>query len=363
MLNNPSNITVKIFEPLQSYILKNKLHRSYKSLPLKSDINQAYSKEVKLYWRNKLDIYINPVWHHIFSTLSQNFDPRYITHGIWWKYFQKSLNPSVYQEPLISDKNFLDSYIGKQYLPQTVFKVVNGRFFNKKNQLIDKNTAKAMLFDDQTKKFAKPSTLFQGKGACKLTLRDDNVIIQDKPYSFDEFISRMGINFIVQYTIEQHPKIAEVHPNSVNTLRIFTVRLYDEVHFINGAIKFGADNNDADNTGNGVLCSIDRHSFELCDIAFNRRLETFTRHMNTGIEFKNFGKVPHYQEAIALCKEAHKNLFYHDFAAWDIAITKNGTPLIVELNTKPSVFMWQIQFREPFFNDLTDEVIAYISRK
>ena len=85
--------------------------------------------------------------------------------------------------------------------------------------------------------------------------------------------------------------------------------------------------------------------------------------MNTKIVFQEFGKIPHYDKAIELCKNVHETLLFHDFAAWDIAIKEDGTPLIIELNSKPGILTWQIRFDSSLFGDFTEEVWRYISRK
>lgn len=361
-LNNSLRLTQYLLDPIHTNLIINRFQRSYLGAPKHVTIDKEYSKEIQAYWQQLLGITITPAWHHVIRSINGNKDPRYIPQDIWAEYFHKKLNPPKYHDPLIADKNALDLYITKDHLPKTVFKIINGDFFDSTNRKISAERAKEQLFQDGRDKFLKPSRLFQGQGALKLKFDGDFILCEGEEISFEDLLQKVDRDSIVQYAVEQHPKIASVHPHSLNTLRIFTIRIGTEVHYLNGSIKFGADHNSADNTGNGVLCGINK-DYTIKKVAYNRKLQKFTEHMNTKIVFQEFGKIPHYDKAIELCKNVHETLLFHDFAAWDIAIKEDGTPLIIELNSKPGILTWQIRFDSSLFGDFTEEVWRYISRK
>jgi hypothetical protein len=357
MLKDPSFITSLIFEPLQTFLIKRKTLRSYSHFsPLRTD-NKQYKNEVKSYWNRSLGINVNPVWHLIITSQTGLHDPRYLNQEIWNKHFHKKLNPPTHHVPLISDKNFLDYYIGKQHLPKTVFKFVRGTFFNEENKLIQRSEAEEILFSQKKPLFIKSSSLFQGKNAHKLSISNGSIILQGLKLTFNELLEKQSQDFIIQQKIEQHPEIAEMHPNSLNTLRLFTIRLKSGVHFLSGFIKFGADNNEADNTGNGVICGIDKETAQIYDYGYDRKYKRSIAHPSSGIEYKKFGSIPNFHNAVELCKELHQDLMYHKFAAWDVAISKEGMPIIIELNSKQDVVFWQIINGKPFLGDLTNNVI------
>lgn len=359
-LKKPSKVSIFIYEPLQSFLIKRKYKRSYPYLfPLRNDTS-LYRKEVKAYWREKLGIYINPVWHEIVASQTSNFDSRNLNQEIWDSQIRRKLNPASHHVPLISDKNFIDFYIDKKYLPTTVFKIVRGNFFDAENKLITKEQAKALLFGADDILFVKSSNLFQGLNAFKIQIREPGIVLNNKELDFDEFILKVGSDVIVQHVVEQHSKIAKMHPNSLNTFRIFTLRLSSGVHFLSAFLKFGADNNDADNTGNGVICGIHEKTYELYDYAYDRKYRKSTVHPSTGMSYKSFGVIPHCNKAIDLCKKAHRNLFYHNFIGWDVSVQSNGEPVIIELNTKQDVEFYQLIKGKPFLGDLTEQVLEEI---
>lgn len=362
-LINPSLITQKVFEPLQTRLTLNQFKRNYILPTTFKTGSQPYSDEIKRYWKEKLGIYINPVWHHILSSYTDIYSPRYITDEVWSTYIHNSLNFPPYHDPLIADKNFLDLYIGKEHLPKTIIKRIDGSFYDADNNRIDKKKAKDIFFQSDSEKFLKPSRLYKGIDALKIQTVDNKIIHRNLELSFEQLTQKAGENFIIQYVVEQHPKIASVHPASLNTMRMFTLKLGTEVHFLHGSLKFGADDNVADNTGNGILCTILNDKHTLSDMGFNRKLETFKKHPSTGYELSSFGKIPNYQNAIDLCVEIHSEKLFHNFAAWDVTITKDGSPLIIELNSKVAMFLWQVRFKEPFFGDLTEEVLQFAKKK
>lgn len=360
MLRNPSFPILYFFEPLQTFLIKRKTLRSYPHFsPLKTN-NQEYKQAVREYWNRSLNIRINPIWHVIIASQTGRFDPRYLNQEIWNKQFHKKLNPPTHHVPLISDKNFLDHYLCKKHLPKTVFKEVRGTFFNEKNKLISKSEAKEILFSQKEPLFVKSSSLFQGKNAYKLNVTNRSIFFHGCELTFNQFMEKMGSDVIVQHAIEQHHDLAKMHPNSLNTLRIFTIRLNSGVYCLSGFIKFGADNNEADNTGNGVICAIDKETNYIYDYGYDRKYNRSTVHPTSGIEYKNFGTIPNFKDAVILCKKIQQNLMYHKFAAWDVAITKNGTPMIIELNSKQDIVFWQIINGKPFFGNLTIDVINEI---
>jgi hypothetical protein len=359
-LNSSSNLSRDLLDPIHSKLIINRFQRRYLGAPKHIPIDKEYSTEIQAYWRKLLGITITPAWHHIIRSINGKKDPRYVPQDIWAEYFHKKLNPPKYHDPLIADKNALDLYITKDHLPKTVFKIINGDFFDATNRKISLERAKEYLFQDDHDKFFKPSRLFQGQGAIKLKFDGNLILCGGQKISFEDFIQKVDRDSIVQYAVEQHPKIASVHPHSLNTIRIFTIRVGTEIHYLNGSIKFGVDHHSADN--NGFLCGINKdHTIK--KVVYNRKLQKFTEHMNSKIVFQEFGKIPHYDEAIELCKNVHETLLFHDFAAWDIAIKKDGTPIIIELNSKPGILASQIRFESPLFGDLTEEVWKYVSKK
>lgn len=361
-LENPSPATQQFLEPVHSNLIIKRFQRHYLGTKKNITIDSDYSKEIQTYWKQLAGIHVNPAWHHLIKSFNGHEDPRYITPKMWIEYFNCGLNSPKYHDPLIVDKNALDLYIDKEHLPKTVFKIIDGKLFDSKPKKITFEQAKDLLLADDHDKFLKPSRLFQGLGVYKIQNEDGTILLGGEEITFQEFIKRAGDNAIIQYAVDQHPKIASVHSHSLNTLRMITVRIGTEIYFLGGSIKFGADKNVADNTGNGILCGInDDHT--LMNIGYNRLLQIFTKHHNSGITFKEFGKIPSYQRAIDLCKEVHETLLFHDFAAWDVAIQNDGTPLIVELNSKPTTITWQIRMKQPLFRDLTDEVWKYMLKK
>lgn len=363
MLITPSLTKQKVFESLQTRLTLNKFNRSYSVPHSLRTKNKSYSDEVRKYWKEKLGIYINPVWHHIISSYTDICSPRYITNEVWSKYIHDSLNFPSYHDPLIADKNFLDIYIGKEYLPQTVFKRIDGFFYNENNKRIDQKQAKDILLQSNSEKFVKPSRLFKGIDTFKIHTVDGKIIQNDTELSFDQLVRKAGDNFILQYVVEQHPKIAEVHPASLNTLRMFTLKLGTNVHYLHGCLKIGADDHVADNTGNGILCSVLKDNQTLSNTGFDRKLNTFKKHPSTDYELSSFGKIPNYQSAIDLCVDIHREKLFHNFAAWDVAIRKDGSPIIIELNSKVNMFMWQVRFSAPFFGDFTEEVLQFVDNR
>lgn len=141
---------------------------------------------------------------------------------------------------------------------------------------------------------------------------------------------------IVEAPIRQHPDLARLHPQSVNTLRIVTDCVKGQVYIAYVLLKIGRGGSCCDNTGQGgMFCRVDVPTAKICSVAVDDALCEYDRHPDTGVPFVGY-PIPKLPEALSLVRRAALVIPQIGHIGWDVAITPNGA-VIVEGNADPGV--------------------------
>lgn len=190
-------------------------------------------------------------------------------------------------------------------------------------------------FRSADKIFYKPDGLFGGKGAHPFDLTKDNM-----REVYDE-LSNMPSGIVEEF-VKQHPKMNEMSPTAVNTIRFATLHSdidLDEYgnHFkiAYAMLKMGGSTGCVDNLhGGGVGAAIDLKTGKLCtDAVDDNARHKFEYHPVTGTKIKGF-EIPYFKEACAMVEEITREFDINGYIAWDVAITEDG-PMLIEINAKP----------------------------
>jgi len=150
----------------------------------------------------------------------------------------------------------------------------------------------------------------------------------------DELIQNLLDNpYMVEEIIKQHPTMKAIHPQSVNTLRIFTIIDADGVPHVGLPIlRAGLNESVTDNTSSGGLFFIVNKDCGIVE-STGRTERCRTRyifHPNTGVQVTGM-KIPFYEEAVEMVKKAALVTPTLRYIGWDVAISEKG-PLLIEGN-------------------------------
>ena len=155
-----------------------------------------------------------------------------------------------------------------------------------------------------------------------------NINVNEVQYIFNE-IRSFG-NVVLEELIIQSKEMSSLHPSSVNTVRIVTIKTSDSIVIFHPFLRMGRNGSIVDNAGaGGIFVSIDPELGICYYPGVDEFGNTYITHPNTGIIIPGF-KVPKYEQAIHLVKNAAK-LTTNCYVGWDLAHTKNGW-VIVEGN-------------------------------
>lgn len=140
---------------------------------------------------------------------------------------------------------------------------------------------------------------------------------------------------ILEELVIQHPNMAEVYADSVNTLRIQTLLTKDGEAIVLGCLaRFGRNRARVDNLGSGGIgLGVHASSGRLFPEGWDYAEIRYDRHPETGVVFDGF-RIPRWDELIALVKRAQEHFPFYRLLGFDIAITLEG-PVIIEINPQP----------------------------
>ena len=156
---------------------------------------------------------------------------------------------------------------------------------------------------------------------------------------FNSLLNEYNGKFIVEELIIQSEIVSKLHPASVNTVRVPTIRLDDETLIINPFFRVGQNGNHVDNAGSGgIICDIDTETGQVFAAA-DEHGNTFTTHPNTNEKLIGF-QIPRWDEAKMLVKKLATIIPSNRYTGWDIALTDSGW-ILVEANRRGQ-FVWQI---------------------
>ncbi len=186
--------------------------------------------------------------------------------------------------------------------------------------------------------FVKSDTSWGGQGIHKIDVDESTDVEKIVAELVKEYCPQGHDGLVVaEKTIAQHEAMAKLHPQSVNTLRIITIKMKDRTVNFYPFIRVGLGDAFVDNGGaGGAICALDPETGVVVGAATEERV-FYTEHPDTHEPLVGF-RVPYYEQAVELAKELAEVVPQCRLVGWDLALTEDGWDL-VEANTGPTVLV------------------------
>ena len=272
-----------------------------------TDAQKVWIEKDMRHWYLKRNISPTQYWEQSFDKLSTTAKKSMLPKSEIFS-FDKKYNPRA------------DVHIvGNKYECYERFK----EYYGRECMLVNDPSKPGQEFDDfcaRKKKFIiKPLFNYSGVGVEVFTYGESK--IPDYP-------------FIAEEMIKQSDALAKFHPQSVNTLRINTIRCKDSVVIWQSILRYGRSGNVVDNAHFGGCFSViddDGNAIAAGDVKRHK----YSVHPDTGVPLTGF-KVPDWEKACELVRNLATKVGGLRFIGWDLAHTDNGW-IIVEANTQPGI--------------------------
>lgn len=249
--------------------------------------------------------------YNLFEMYTMNKEQRktVITRGInneiITKYNDKDAM-KVFNDKIIFNQKF-DKYLKRDWLEITKDNLDEFNKFVKKHKVF----------------IAKPTKESCGKGVEKIIVEK-----QDIKKLHDELFNNNQI--LVEELVYQTDEIAKFHPDSINTLRIVTLK----GHVVTALLRIGNNHNHVDNFNHEGLCvPIEVDDGIIKYKAIDKKGNLYESHPLTNEKIIGF-KIPRWNEVKKFCEEAANVIPEVGYIGWDVCVTKNDI-CFIEANEFP----------------------------
>ena len=255
--------------------------------------------------------------------------------------------------PAFADKNYFDLYLNGYSMPKTYLHYINNCFLDDSYKIISKDQAINILSNKES--FVVKQTIGSSGGAgvrvCEKYNTDKIKKLLEYPFSS---------NLIFQEKIKQCDLFNKFSSSSINTIRIYTYWYNDEIYVSNSVLRIGVNGSKTDNASGGGL------SFQIDDedklILIPRdilgRIDTeFIK--NNNINYNN-EKLYFMNNVKSLVKSAAMRLPHFKIISWDIAISEEYKPILIEYNVANTIPDINQIGAHPFFGELTDKILEEV---
>ena len=326
-----------------------KIPRSFSARLSRSELS-----EIEAFWKKYIRLgfidssYLNcfPFYKYFRDDVNHNFLPSdfyyYATvclNARWGRYF-------------MAHKANLRLFIPRSYRPDMIVYNINGHYYDSGDNPITKKDAIEIVRSKDQFVYKKAIFTGSGKGVIKYEQPSHDVI--------ESIIDTR--DFVIQEILEQHPFFAALNPSSVNTIRMETLNLNDEVSVLSSFVRIGPKGSFVDNISgrDGMVVGIN-DSGALNTYGLNRNYEK-VEFSSSGISFDNL-VVRNFESIKSLIKSFHLSLPEANIINWDIAVDSSGGVRIIEINLGNMNPLYHQIFNGPLFRNRLDEVIDFLKSR
>jgi len=206
----------------------------------------------------------------------------------------------------------------------------------------------------------KPADSSCGQGIQRVDLTACKDVEAELQKLLDAYCAGYRDGFVAEELIVQDERMSKLHPGSVNTIRVTTIRCDDGIEVLPIFVKMGRGGSLVDNAGaGGIFGAVDMENGRI--IAVTDKLgNSYERHPDSDVELVGY-EIPRIGEAVALAKELAMVLPENRYTGWDLALTKDGW-IMVEGNARGQFVGWQISLQKGCMGEI-NRILCRLGRK
>jgi hypothetical protein len=231
-----------------------------------------------------------------------------------------------------------------------------GIYQNDKKENIGLRGAVDSLLSMQGRFVIKPSLISGGgRKVALLEIGKGRLSINQDPVDPDELLGKYEEHFIIQELIHQDRRLDGFNPDSVNSVKVMTLRKDQEIVFLNAYLRFGRRGSVTDNVKSGGLMAGVNSQGELTGLAISGSFVKFEAHPDTGLAFR--GPYPGFADIVKRALLLHERLPYFRFVTWDMVLDDEGEVVLIEVNLSQQDVRGYQLLGGPVFGAYTDWIL------
>lgn len=236
--------------------------------------------------------------------------------------YVKQLNPKEYWK-YIDDKDLFNEKF-KKYLNRDFIK------------LNDKNYEEFEKFIQNKKEIiAKPTNATCGIGVEKIKIGEE-----DPKKLYKKLLKNNQL--LIEEVAKQHKDMNKLHPTSVNTLRVVTIRnKYGKTTIVAAVVRMGTNGKIVDNFhSDGIYAPVDINSGKIVGEAVDQHRKYYDTHPTTKVKLLNY-QIPEWEKVKKLVYDAANEIPEMGYIGWDICIGPTK-PCLIEGNQYPGHVLYRM---------------------
>ncbi len=168
--------------------------------------------------------------------------------------------------------------------------------------------------------------------------------------------------FVVEELIVQGSEMENIHIGSINSLRVITFLLNNEVSLLYVGLRMGVGHSIVDNAGSGgIFAAVDPKTGIVFTDGKNFKGEHYLLHPDSNTQIVGF-QLPQWDKALSFIEQVAKHIQGTTLISWDIAYSTNGWCL-VEANDNGAWEMEQSNKKEGKKSELYSLMDEYFANK
>lgn len=306
---------------------------------------------------------------HVYETTTFQYFANYTEHlsdivpeSIGRTCIEYILNPINFRA-YYSDKNMFARICGNENIANTLVCRIGG------GVLLDKNLKPISSIDTVLKNYEKvilkPTFGSKGGQGIMVFCREGNCLKSDDVILSETMLLNYGENFAIQEVIQQNDKLASLNPTSVNTIRVAVYRsvVDDKAHVISSIIRIGGAGMVVDNAcSGGKYAGVDIKTGKIANTLRDINGKIYTS--QNGIDYTTLDfTIPGWEIIKNKCQEIAENIPHHRLIAFDMTITNDLKPIMIEFNINAFSYWLFMYTNQPPLGNYTEEIIEYCKKK
>lgn len=319
-------------------------------------LNTNERKEIDEFWepflkgRNIFDYRWFSIYKYIQNTSQTDFKLCYYVPDDFWEVYVDAFFTTPQKAKVLDDKNLYDLYFHDVKMPKTIFRKIGDIFLDKDYGIIDFETVYQLCKNEKEVIIKLASDSCQGTG----------IVFFNEGMSKSEFKSLLsGNNIIGQEVIKQHKCLSDIHPSSINTIRMMVMIFDGEPHILSSLLRMGVNHSRVDNAhSGGIFCGINDDG-SLKSPGYDESGNVYHCHPQGAI--LSDVVIPNFDKCVELIKRLSPRLSYTTrLQSWDLSIDVDGNPIVIEINNTFGGIELHQMSNGPILGDLTPTVLEYV---
>ena len=152
-----------------------------------------------------------------------------------------------------------------------------------------------------------------------------NNILEEGNILSDKYLYGDASAMMLEEIVDQDERMAALHPSSLQSIRLVTVRVGDKVHVWYPRIDIGRGGSFLINAAAGsIMALVDPETGKISGKGIPESGELFEYHPDTGVRIEGF-QIPQWDELIEMANDLMLNVMPDiRYVGWDMALSKKG---------------------------------------